>query len=168
MAIKLTAPWDEYYNKLKAFFAQDEGVHILYDRDSFEIKVCVDVQAKADALEELLVKEITFGDVKLTISVMQPNLSGSFTRFNSKDELFRTAFDSNPSFSFARTVQLLYSNTMTFVVFVPEVLQYYNDNLGDWNGFRSTLYQDVAKEIFKEQDGVYYCTDKANALNAWM
>ena len=29
-------------------------------------------------------------------------------------------------------------------------------------------YQEMAKAIFVKQDGVYYCTDKANALNAWM
>jgi hypothetical protein len=48
------------------------------------------------------------------------------------------------------------------VVFVPKVVQYYTDNLGDINGFRTTLYQELAKELFGESEltrGVYFCTD---------
>jgi hypothetical protein len=48
------------------------------------------------------------------------------------------------------------------VVFVPEVVQYYTDNLGDINGFRTTLYQELAKELFGDSElsrGVYFCTD---------
>ena len=41
-------------------------------------------------------------------------------------------------------------NSFTYVVFEKEVVQYWNDNLGDINGLRSTLYQDLAKEIFAD------------------
>ena len=51
-------------------------------------------------------------------------------------------------------------NDFNFVVFVPEVVQFYNDDLGDINGLCSTLYQDLAKDLFGEEAGIYFCTDK--------
>lgn len=53
-------------------------------------------------------------------------------------------------------------NSFTYVVFEKEVVQYWNDNLADYNGLTSTLYQDLAKEIFEDAnlDGVYFCTDE--------
>ena len=48
---------------------------------------------------------------------------------------------------------------MTYVVFVKEVVQYFNDDLGDANGVCSTLYQDIAKRLFTSTEGVFFCTN---------
>ena len=49
----------------------------------------------------------------------------------------------------------------TYVVFKNCVVQFFNDNLNDCHGIISTLYQDIAAELFKDADliGVYYNTD---------
>ena len=62
-------------------------------------------------------------------------------------------------FSYVEEVTGIFSNPITYVVFVNEVVQYYNDNLSDIHGLRSTLYQEIAKDIFETRLGVYYCTD---------
>ena len=50
-------------------------------------------------------------------------------------------------------------NPITYVVFVNEVVQYFNDDLGDVYGQCSTLYQEIAKDVFGETEGVFFCTD---------
>ena len=47
-----------------------------------------------------------------------------------------------------------------FVVFHPEVKQFFDDNMFDYNGFWSGLNQDIAKEVFEEaaNAGVHFCT----------
>ncbi len=32
------------------------------------------------------------------------------------------------------------------------------NQLDDINGYKSTLYQDIAKDMLGEKDGVFYCT----------
>ena len=53
---------------------------------------------------------------------------------------------------------------MTYVVFKKEVVQYFNDSLGDIHGVCSTLMQDIAKDIFEDTEGVYFCTDTENPV----
>ena len=48
---------------------------------------------------------------------------------------------------------------MNYVVFRKEVAQYYNDNIQSVDGFSSTLYEDIAREIFKDAPaGTFFCT----------
>ena len=39
------------------------------------------------------------------------------------------------------------------------LLTYSEQSLADIHGFRSTLYEDIAREIFGSDMGVYFCTD---------
>jgi hypothetical protein len=43
-------------------------------------------------------------------------------------------------------------------VFEKKVVQFFNDQLDDINGNKSTLYQDIAKDVFEKHEGVYFCT----------
>ena len=67
--------------------------------------------------------------------------------------------DGNPIFSFCRVVSGIFSHDLVYVVFVNRVVQYFNDDLSDIYGQCSTLYQTIAKDILKPQEGVFYCTD---------
>lgn len=57
------------------------------------------------------------------------------------------------------TVDGIMTNPMTFIVFQNKVVQYWNDDLGDINGNCSTLYQTVAKDVFGDVEGIFFCTD---------
>ena len=151
--LTLSAPWVIYYRQLDALFSRDEEVKVIFDEDNNEIRLYVDNGSKADALTQLLPVEKEFGNYTLKITVIPGN-----DVLMAKGSLVEAAFEGNRAFAYSETVQLG-TNTMTFIVFIKEVVQYYTDNLGDIHGIHSTLYQDLAEEIFDHIDGVYYCTD---------
>ena len=43
-------------------------------------------------------------------------------------------------------------------------MQYYNDDLGDAYGNCSTLWQDIARRLFEDVLGIFYCTDVKDEL----
>jgi len=153
--IKLAAPWIQYASAVKALFERDEDIKFFYDEDKVEIKLLVSNADKANALAELLPEEKVFGNVTLYINIVPANYT------KPKSVLFKELFEGNPIFKDAIDVQMQ-SNPLTYIVFEKEVVQYYNDNLQDPYGLRSTLYQILADEVFPEHEGVFFCTDKNN------
>ena len=151
----LAAPWFQYFRKIEALFGDDPDIDVLFDDDDLVIRLMVKDQDKADALTQLLPMEKDFGNVKVYISVIPANVEAT----PSKISLLKKAFHGNPAFRYAATAEGLYTNPIHYVVFANKVVQYYNDDLGDVNGLCSTLYQDIAKDVLGETDGVHYCTD---------
>lgn len=154
--IKMAPPWVSYVNAIVAMFEKDPDVEVIYDNDNMGVKLYVNGTAKAEALTKLLPTEKTFGNVTLTVTVVPAN--------NNSDDpikLFRDAFYGNEAVSdiWTAPMEVTQSNPFTYVVFQKEVVQYYNDNLGDAHGNRSTLYEEIAREIFENHPGIYFCTD---------
>jgi hypothetical protein len=116
---------------------------------------------KAAALVRLLPFEKHFGNVILSIGVDCPTISN--LAFPTNKALFETAFSGNPAFAYVvAPAQDGYNYIdFTYVVFKNCVVQFFNDNLNDCHGLISTLYQDIAEEIFEDSDlaGVHYNTD---------
>lgn len=75
-----------------------------------------------------------------------------------RSDLIKTALAGNPIVSYVEHIDIL-NNPIDYVVFEKEVVQYFNDNLGDIHGVESTLYENLAREVFEEHDGVFFCTD---------
>lgn len=152
--LDLVSPWVDFFREMEAMFAKDKDVKVIFDEDDLVIRLLVEDQDKAEALEKLLVKEKTFGSVTVKVVVVPAN------KLKSKnDDLFRAAFSGNEAFVDVQTLEGAFSNPITFVVFAKEVIQYYNDDISDFNGLRSTLYQEIAKDIF-DVNGVFYSTSK--------
>ena len=74
--------------------------------------------------------------------------------------LFQKAFEGNPAFSYGDSGNNSITSSFNYVVFAPEVVQFFYDNLGDINGNYSTLYQEIAKDVFGEDEGLHFCTDR--------
>ena len=159
---KLAPPWITFVNELEQLFKYDGEVHIVYDEDEQEVKVYVDSAGKAEALRVLLPEGKDFGNVGLTITVVPAN--GTMPVKN--DKLFDVAFKGNGAYSFSKTIQGIFTNNLTYVVFRNKVVQYWNDNLGDIYGQTSTLYQEIAKNIFGENEGICFCTDVEGPVKA--
>lgn len=165
--VNLIAPWNEYYEELVAFFAEDPEVTILYDEEAKNIKVLVRGQNKAEALTYLLNSEVDFGEVKLLITVVPANevkkdIKQFFKNANDGEDYkleYRHALNGNELFSYTRTIENVMGFNAVFVVFQKKVVQYYNDNLGDLNGMKSTLAEEIARDIFVPHNGVFFCTD---------
>ena len=151
---KLAAPWISFYREIEAMFKEDEQVHPVYDEENNVVKLYVENQEKAEALEKILPDHRTFGNVTVTITVIPAN---KLTEV--RDTWFRKAFEGNPAVSYITTITDVFNNPITYVVFKNKVVQYYNDDLGDVHGNRSTLYQEIAKEIFEDHEGIFFCTD---------
>lgn len=159
--VKLSAPWDEFYNEVNELFKYDEEVRVVFFEEQKTIKLFVDNPAKAEALQKLLPQKKEWGKVVLLIEVIPSNKER-------KTELTRSiwsvAFEGNTAVSFIYTIDGIFSNPLTYVVFVNEVVQYFNDNLGDINGNRSTLYEDIARDVFGHVDATFFCTDTPEGL----
>lgn len=155
--LKLSPPWAVFYRKVCALFGNDPAIEIAYDEDAPAVRLRVEGEAKADAISKLLPHEKAFGNVTLKIEVIPAN-----DVEETVEGLFEKAFDGNPAFAYAQDVEGVLSNPMCYVVFKPEVVQYFNDDLGDIHGICSTLYQNIAADLFEGQDGAFYCTDIAN------
>ena len=153
--IKIAPPWIQFKNELGALFAKDPEVTVAYDNDTKVVKLFVQNQRKADALTRLLPSEKRFGNVSLGIEVIPEN--------HDKDivALIKDAFAYNEAVSEIWTTDdTITTNPITYVIFQKEVVQYYDDNLGDAHGNRTTLYQDIARDVFEDRvNGVFFCTD---------
>lgn len=158
--IGLSAPWVIFYREIEAMFRYDSEVKVLFDEENKFITLHVDNGEKADALSRLLPSEKVFGDVTLTIKILPAN---GPLKVNDicPENVFYKAFDGNKALVYIRTVSGVFSNTLIYVVFKKEVIQYWTDDLGDINGVASTLYQNIARDIFENSgfENVYYCTD---------
>ena len=144
--VKLSSPWIDYVHKLEAFFQKDPDVNIVFnDGEERKINIYVENQAKADAMDEVLPKVVSFGSTDLEINVVLVN---KLNARKSRGNTFKDLFTGNPICKDIVTVEGIFTNPLTYVIFRKEVVQYYNDDLGDAHGVCSTLYQDIAKRIF--------------------
>lgn len=162
--LKLSPPWITYVKQLEVLFDPDPLIAFNEDYTSEEgpsVILATTEANKAAALRKLLPEEKKFGNVALKIDIDCPTVSNIC--FPTPVKLFEAAFKKNPVFKYAIAPADAgyYWFSMTYVVFKKEVVQYFNDNLNDAHGLVSTLYQDIAREIFADAglDGVYYNTD---------
>ena len=159
--LKLSPPWAIRATEIEQMFKFDSEVHVVYDEDECIVKVYVDNSEKAEALGRILIPEYDFGNVTLRVVVIPANTAvRSCAVTNSNASLFIAAFMDNPICSFIKTIHGIFPNDLTYVVFKNCVVQYFNDSLSDVYGQASTLYQNIASEIFKNNEGVFFCTDK--------
>lgn len=156
---KLSAPWITFVHELEALFAEDLEVKVKYDDVAHIVKLYVADSDKAMALEKLIPAKKEFGNVTVAVEVVPPNADEM-----TKEDLFIKAFKGNPVVSFTAS----YDNPLghlTYVVFEKKIVQFFNDQLDDINGNKSMLYQDIAKDVFGGDHGVFYCTDADHSLS---
>lgn len=151
--MKLISPWIDYYRKIQVLFEQDPEVKIIFDEENYEIKVFVEDGRKAEALTLLLPTEKEFGNVTVKIVVIPAN-DGKMK----KADAIREAFLGNPALAYVLELPSLFG-TFNYAVFQNKVVQYFNDDMRDINGNRSTLYQELAKEVFGEDAEICFCTE---------
>lgn len=155
--MKLSPPWLTFYREVAALFNDDPEVSVSYDEETTTLKLYVDNAIKADAISTLLSSEKQFGNVTLNIEVIPSNNNETV------ESLFRHAFSGNPILSEIQTVEGVFTNPISYVVFEPSIVQFWNDNLGDLNGMCTMLPQDIARDVFGDAFGACFCTELLDA-----
>lgn len=151
--VKLSPPWVTYVNKIRALFEMDDEVQILYDEEAQHVKLYVNDARKAEALSRLLPTQKTFGNVTLAIEIVPAN-----DEEKSRADLFREAFRGNEALASIESIETPFGSK-TYIIFCKKVVQFYNDQMDDIHGNLSTLYQEIAKDVFEDHDGIFFCTE---------
>lgn len=157
---KLEAPWYNYQKKVKAMFDRDPDITVgdIYQKENgkdFGFDVEVRNHEKYLALDRVLNRVKIFGNVALFITL--------FDEENSLEDeaiaVYKAIFKDNP---IVRSIEDVVDVTGThhgYVVFEPEIIQFYDDDLSDYHRNWTGLAQNIARELFDDAaHGVYFCT----------
>ena len=158
--LKILPPWTIVVRKLEALFDGDPLIAFNVDYSEPSVVIACGNGDKTAALQQILPEEISFGNVKMKVTVDGIPSNRAFT---SKVELFNTAFNGNPAYAYSvcpAEEGYQWIGT-TYVVFKNHVVQFAADNLNDCHGIISTLYQDIADELLTgpATEGVFWNTD---------
>ena len=154
--LKLSAPWIIFYKEIKALFDRDPEIRAVFDSVTMTIKLyCNSTSAKIEALKKVLPKERTYGNETVFIEVIPANRS-----LGEEIDILAEAFRGNEALSYVTSRQTIFGDKQ-YALFDREVVQYYIDDTTDLNGLKSTLYEDIARDVFGETlPNVYFCTDR--------
>lgn len=149
------SPWVILYKQIDALFKEDPEVEVELDYETMQVRLYVNNGKKADALTKIMPTSKKFGSNEVKILIIPANETEDY-----KAKYFTDAFEGNGAFHYLDTIDTPFvSNPISYCVFKKEVVQYKNDDIGDAHGICSTLYQDLAEQIFGPVDGVFFCTD---------
>ncbi len=158
---KLQAPWYTYQKKLNALFALDNDITVgeIYKPDDDECTYAIDIEIrnheKFMALDRVIAPVVEFGNVKLRIVLYDEEN----TVISSGVDLYKTIFKGNPIVKDIRTLTDPMGFEHGYVRFKPEVVQFPNDDISDFNGNWNGLAEDIAREVFTEdRTGINFCT----------
>ena len=152
--VALSSPWMTTYKKLVALFNADPDLNVLYDDATKTVTIESVNTYKIMALEKILKPSITFGNVTLNIKCLVKN-----GEEESLAALFKTAFTGNPHFSVVEERTLLGAVKETYLLFQPEVLQFFNDDCTDYYGNWNGLSEDILRDVMKDNIRINVGTD---------
>ena len=153
MQMKLSPPWITFVSEIKAMFGEDPEIKITYDEDTYTLKLYVDNTDKAEALAKLIPDKKEYGNVVVKVEIIPADSSE-----DTGEQLFKKAFAGNPVMKDVVSFESPFG-VVTYAVFEKKVVQFYNDQMDDINGNRSTLFQEIAKNVFGTDHEVFYCTE---------
>ena len=157
--LQIEAPWETYAKKLNALFENDPDIQVGEIRKGNDANYAVDILVhkhdKFDALDRLLPRVKMFGNVTLEIVLYDEEN----TEIDILDA-FKALFDGNPIVNRIETVIDQAGGQWNYVVFRPEVIQFFDDDMSDINSNFNGLAEDISREIFAENSrGIMFCTD---------
>ena len=146
----LSAPWIEHVHKIEQLFLSDEDVRVKYDDGAKLVKLFVKGTDKACALDAIIARELEFDGVTLRVVVIPDNSEPTL------DEILHYAFTGNELFEGTATEEV-HGDVMTYALFRPEVVQFWNDNIGSCYGVTTIAAEDVARSVLNVD--AFICSD---------
>ncbi len=163
--LKLEAPWYTFQKKLAALFERDVDIKVgdIYECDAEDVQYCLDIEVRKHekfvALDRVLPDVKEFGNVKLAITLYDEENNAD----NPDIALYKTIFEGNPILQDIKEIIDPAGVSHVYVQFKPEVIQFFDDDISDYNGNWSGLAQSIAQEVFdNDYRGVYFCTAAIN------
>lgn len=156
--VNLEAPWDTYRKKLNALFEHDKDIEVCeFERiedNNYILDIYAKTHKKAMALEKVLPSCKTFGNMVVEIAIHDEEND----KKENLTEVYETLFKGNPIVKDFKNATDPAGYSHGFVRFKPEVIQFFDDNLTDYNGNWNGLAEDIAREVFVRTKGVNFCT----------
>lgn len=158
----LEAPWYTFRKMVNALFERDASIVVgdIYeakDGEPFDYAFDIEVtdHEKAMALERMMPSIKTFGAVTLAIFIFDEENN----ELQNGTEVFEKIFKDNPIVKDYKNVTDRAGVLHSFVRFKPEVIQFFDDDMTDYNGNWSGLAEDIAREVFcLTSGGLNFCT----------
>lgn len=160
MKFAIEAPWYTHQKMVKALFEHDPDIVVgdIYEPDTDDAEYAFDIEVrnheKFIALDRAIQKTVVFGNITLTIVLCDEENSSVHPGY----ELFNTLFKDNPIAKDIKVVRDQAEVDHVFVRFEPQVIQFYDDDLTDYNGNWNGIAEDIAREIFANDWDVNFCT----------
>lgn len=151
--VSLSAPWVTFQKEMQEFFTYDPDVEVgELEEDEVTNGYIVPVKTrtakKALALRDTLKKNFCLGNVIVTIKVTSDEV----------EDVVGAAFEGN-ALVYRITEDEIPGGIARFVELHPEVIQFFNDNIGSSIGASTFLAEAVAGDIFDVfPHGAFICT----------
>ena len=162
--LKMSAPWEILYHEIEAMFGEDPEIIVKrhYNEDDKTIAMMVNSQEKADALLEILPTSYQFGNVVVHLEIKPAN-------FDESDivDTYAKAFKGNPVLEEIISKDIPGSEA-NFFLFRNEVVRFFADNIRDYQGKKSVLFEEIAEDIFEDRPGIYFCTEDTPVFHLCM
>ena len=154
------APWYTWRKKIYKLFELDPEITVANDFNEiadrvYQLDISTTNHEKFIALQRVLPHTKAFGN----ITVLHHLIDDSGVNPTSSIEVYETLFQGNPILKDVKDVVDVFDTHHGYVRFWPQVLQFFNDDLTDYNGNWSGLAQDIARELFDNLSiDVTFCT----------
>jgi hypothetical protein len=155
---KISPPWYTFYKEVCELFKKDNDVIPVYNDQIKTLTLKVSKYEKAKALKKLIPAKKAFGNVTVNVNIDYKESEQPIA------DIYRAAFENNPAFKYVFDFDAG-TNHITYVIFEKEVVQFWNDDMSDPHGITSTLYENIAEDVF-DTDGVIFSTDSEKD-NKW-
>lgn len=156
----IEAPWYTYQKKVKALFEMDPDICVgkVYEPEDSNTDYAFDIEVKSHekfvALDRVIPGQKAFGNVTLGIALYDMANGDKHPGV----ELFKTIFKDNPIMKDMKVITDQAGVDHVYVRFQPEVIQFFDDDLTDYNGNFNGLAEDIARDVFDESWSVNFCT----------
>ena len=179
--LTLSSPWIQHYRKIQALFKHDRNINIVLDQSNEErpvVTLYVTDPDKAVALDELVRKNVEFGAVSMQVVVKPANPELQLVKVHNTNPYTSYRFDRslpeapdiqkkldaafvyNNAYCYTASVTGIGGVVWTYAIFSKKVVQYPSDDISDYYGVTSTLYENIARDGLIDIPGVFYCTNK--------
>ncbi len=161
MGFNIEAPWNTFWKMVDALFSQDDDISIgnVYEPENSMYDYAFNIEVKSHekfvALDRVIPSYKIFGNVTLGIFLFDEENN----EMKTAEDLYKAIFKGNPIVKDIRSRGDGMGFEHSYVRFQPEVIQFFDDDISDFDGNWTGLAEDIARELFTEdRSGMNFCT----------